>query len=428
MGLGISVLAVIGGIAFLRSGLNLTGSGSCKDGALSVVAVGDIMMGSDIATAERVTDETRSLLKSGNVTLASMVMTLLTDPGKAEPRGPRGGSQHAQIFKGWGFSAFARANDYANAFGHDGMEQTDKILQDNKLVSAGLGADLNAARAPAWVDTPCGKVAIVSVGMTLRDLDPNPALPERAGIAGRWGINPLHITAVTHADAETYAKLLASNAGVGGTPPDANGTLHAFGITIVPGKTNVTTTIVSAKDKAEVLGAISEVRKTAALVILSLGSYESNDKSQEPLPFVEDFAREAIEAGAGLVVGHGSRSVRAVEFHKGGLITYGLGDFVSDKRIGVHLGANAADPSRPDVEGAAPVGAILSASFRNGHVASAHLTGLSLEATADLPPGFPRLSQTPTVLNAIERPSAARGAKLTIQNGSAEITPIEPSK
>ena len=429
IGLGIAALAIVGGGAAIFLKPN-PGSAlrACKDDALLVVAVGDIMMGSDTAPAARIAGETSALLKGGSVAVGSLVMTLLADLEKAEVRGPKGGAQHANLLRDWGFSALARANDYANAFGRDGLAETDKILQDNKLVSAGVGTDLAAARAPGWVNTSCGMVAVISAAITLRDLDPNPAIPARAGIAGRPGINPLRVTAVTHVDAETYAKLLASNASIGGPPPDADGTLRAFGVTFVPGGNNTTTTTVNPTDHAEILAAIAEARKTAAAVIVSLGNYETGDKSHEPLPLMETFAREAVAAGASLVVGHGSRTLRAVEFHGGGLIAYGLGDFIADRRISVHLGVGAVDPSVPDVAGPAPEGAVLTASFRDGRVVSARLTALDLAGGQDLPPGFPRLSAAAEVLRQIEEVSAARGAKLTIQQGSADITPIEPTK
>ncbi len=429
IGLGIAALAVAGGTFFVLRGGNLNTAGlrGCSNG-LSVVATGDIMMGTDTAPAARVADQTRTLLKGGNVTVGSLAMTLLADPEKAEVKGPRGGAQHAALLRDWGFSAFARANDYANAFGRDGLAETDKILQDNKLVSAGTGTDLANSRAAAWVDTSCGKVALISAAITIREMDPNPALPARGGIAGRPGINPLHVSALTRVDAETYAKVLKSNADLGGPPPDADGTLHAFGVTILPGDRNETTTTVSPTDHAAILAAITEARKTAALVVVSIGNYAPGDMSYEPLPLTETFAREAIEAGAGLVIGHGSHSLRAVEFHKGGLIAYGLGDFIIDRRISAHLGADAVDPSQPDVEGPAPDGMVLSASFRDGRAVSAKLTGLDLAGDKDLPPGFPRLATTFQGLAQIQGLSEARGAKFTLQQGSADIVPAETAQ
>jgi poly-gamma-glutamate capsule biosynthesis protein CapA/YwtB (metallophosphatase superfamily) len=394
---------------------------TCTDGTLSVAAVGDIMMGSDTAPAERVADETGDLLKASSVTVGNLATTLLDKPDKAEASGPKGGAKQAALLHRWGFSALSRANDHANDFGSDGLEQTTKILQDKHLVSAGVGADLAAARAPGWVKTPCGQVAIISIATSLRDQDP--ALPTRGDIAGRPGVNPLRFTLRLEVDPTTYATLRQESAKMGGPPPEADGTLHAFGMTVQPGERTLSAIIINANDKAEVLAAITEARKTATLVVVSLHSHEQGNTVDEPAPFVEAFAREAINAGAGLVVGHGPHRLRPVEFHGNGLIAYSLGDFVADRRLAAALSSNPFDAPFTVAEQTVPQGAILSASFRDGRVVSARLTALDLAAAQDLPQGFPRRASSAEVLTQIESGSAARGAKLSIQEGSADIVP-----
>ncbi len=47
----------------------------------------------------------------------------------------------------------------------------------------------------------------------------------------------------------------------------------------------------------------------------------------EPLECVSQFAHEAIDAGADLVVGHGSHTVLGIEIYRGRPIFYGLGNF-----------------------------------------------------------------------------------------------------
>ena len=419
MGIGAASLAVVGaGVAFfLQVDRDSASRRVCSDGALTVAAVGDIMMGTDIAPAERVAGETRNQLRASNATIGSLDMTLLDKPEVAEINSPVGGTQTARLLRQWGFSAFARANTRANDFELAGLEQTDKILRDNKLISAGAGADLAAARAPGLISTACGAVALISVATSSRDLDPNPALPSRAGIAGRPGISALHYTTRTKVDAATYAKLRDGSAQIGGPPPEKDGTLNAFGMIVELGESNSTTTVVNADDQAGVLAAIKEARKTAALVVVSLYSGEYGDSVDAPAALAEDFARAAIDAGAGLVIGHGSHSLRPVEFHNGGLIAYSLGDFIADRRLGAGHVADSPDATPAPLDVAAPEGAILSTSFRDGRVISARLTALNLAATQ----GFPRLSDTAEVLSHIADGSAARGAKFNIQKGSADI-------
>ncbi len=422
--LGVTALAIAGaGIAtFLLTDQDSASRRSCSDGLLSVAVVGDIMMGNDLAPAERVADETRNLLRASNVTLGSLDMTLLNQPEIAEANSPVGGVQHARLLRRWGFSAFARANTRANDFELAGLEQTSKILQGNQLVSAGVGADLAAARAPAWIKTPCGAVAVISVATSSRDLDPNPAQPSRDGIAGRPGINPLRYTTHTQVDPETYARLRDSSAKLGGPPPDKDGTLTAFGMTVELGDSNSSTTVVNAGDQAEILATIKDAHKTAVLVVVSLHDSEQNGTTGAPVPLVEDFARAAIDTGAGLVVGHGAHHLQPVEFHDGGLIAYSLGDFIADGRLGTEATAGETETSLT-TERLAPQGAMLSAFFREGRLVSARLIALTLSAAQGYPQGFPRMSDNAEGLAQILNSSAARGAKLNIQKGSADIAP-----
>jgi len=432
IGLGVAALAIVGGSIFVltKADPESAARGVCVDGALSVAVVGDIMLGSDTTPITRVAGETSTLLKSSNVTLGSLGMSLLDQPDTAEIKGPKGGSQHAELFRLWGFSAFARANDYAALFGREGLQQTDNILREANIAWAGTGADLAAARTAGRVKTACGDVAIIGVAVYAGNQNPNAALPPRTGIAGRPGINPLRFTSHTQLDPASYAKMLEANAKIGGPAPDADGTLRAFGMVLRPGEINETTTVMDPDDQTAVLGAIAEARKTAALVIVSIYNDASGDEAGEPAPLVETFARESIGAGAGLVIGHGSHAVRAVEFHRGALIAYGLGDFIADRRNSSHLPPGSYDTSAVEIDEPTPQGAILAATFRDGQVISARLTSLNLASTAEVPEGFPRLGDTAEVLSAIEAVSATRGAKLTVQGGIADLTPMvrEPSR
>jgi poly-gamma-glutamate capsule biosynthesis protein CapA/YwtB (metallophosphatase superfamily) len=425
IGVGAAAVLVIGaGLAiFLRVDRDSASRRSCADGALSVAAVGDIIMGIDITPAELVASETQDLLRASNVAFGSLDMTLLDKPEVAEANSPVGSTQHARLLRGWGFSAFARANTRTNDFELAGLEQTGKILQDNKLVSAGAGADLAAARAPGWVTTPCGSVALISVATSSRDKDPNPAQPSRAGIAGRPGINPLRYTTRTQVDAETYARLRDSSAKLGGPPPEKDGTLNAFGMTVQLGDSNASTTVINPADQTEILAAIKDARKTATLVIVSLHSNEQGSTADEPAALVEDFARAAIDAGAGLVIGHGSQVLRPVEFYHDGLIAYGLGAFIADSRLAAGLSVAPSDTGSPATAAALPQGAILSTSFRDGRVVSAHLTALNLAAVQGTPQGFPHLSDTADALNQIASTSAARDVKFNMQKGGADLVP-----
>jgi poly-gamma-glutamate synthesis protein (capsule biosynthesis protein) len=53
---------------------------------------------------------------------------------------------------------------------------------------------------------------------------------------------------------------------------------------------------------------------------MSLHTHEGTDEnwySPRAAPFIEDFARKAIDAGASAVLGHGAHMLRGVEIYKG---------------------------------------------------------------------------------------------------------------
>ncbi len=70
---------------------------------------------------------------------------------------------------------------------------------------------------------------------------------------------------------------------------------------------------------------VSAIRPEVDLVIVVLHSgYEYVDP---PSPIQMDLSRAAIDAGADLVIGHHAHILQGIEFYRGGVIVYGLGNF-----------------------------------------------------------------------------------------------------
>ena len=366
---------------------------ACPGGILKVAAAGDIMMGLDVEPAAQAAPETRALLRAGHVAVGSLSMTLTPKARQEDSRGPLGNAKHARLLREWGFTVLARANDHAADFGREGMEATGDLLRRSGLAFAGVGPDLAAARKPVWIKTACGPVAVISLATSLRDGDA--ATPARQDIAGRPGANGLRYQTRLLLDPATYRAMAAQTLNLGGAKPGADGRLAVLDKVFEPGERTESVMTANPGDQAEILAAIAEARKAAILVIVAFHSHERGASIDAPAPFIEAFARAAVDAGAGLVVGDGPHRVRALESYSGGLIAYSLGDFVADRRIAASLASNPFDVS----DAGAPGGALLSASFRNGRLISSHLTRLDL--TAKEPNGFPRLA--PTV---VSRPAA----------------------
>lgn len=66
---------------------------------------------------------------------------------------------------------------------------TMQVLRQGSAVYAGIGENLGEARAPAYLSTPHGRVALVACAATFQD--DAPAGDARSDIHGRPGLNPL---------------------------------------------------------------------------------------------------------------------------------------------------------------------------------------------------------------------------------------------
>lgn len=75
--------------------------------------------------------------------------------------------------------------------------------------------------------------------------------------------------------------------------------------------------------------AVRAAKDEADLVIVSLHS--GKEYSLTPTPFQISFAKEAIDEGADLVVGHHPHVVQPVEQYKQGWVAYSLGNFIFDQ-------------------------------------------------------------------------------------------------
>ena len=92
----------------------------------------------------------------------------------------------------YGFNMVTANNNHALDFGHGSLMKTIECLDESGVTHAGLGRNLHEAAAPAYLETPNGRVALISINTSF-----NPAM--RAGeqsrrLPGRPGINGLTVS------------------------------------------------------------------------------------------------------------------------------------------------------------------------------------------------------------------------------------------
>jgi len=275
-----------------------------------------------------------------------------------------------------GFNLLSTANNHAYDFGQDGLLSTLRALDEAGLAHAGTGANLSFARAPAYLDTKRGRVALVAVASTFTE--GSLAGEQRPDLPGRPGVNPLRFTTTYTVDQEEFQELqkvarLARGGGGGegqeeaggpaqgrGRTPgqgqgqgQANGPSDAAGqapggqaqgaergqaaggrgvrigeLQFQVGDTPGVHTRLNPSDLAGLSASVKNAHSQAEWVIVSSHTHEGGQGQGTPPEFLVTAAHAAIDAGADVFVSHGPHTLKGIEIYKGKPIFYSLGNFI----------------------------------------------------------------------------------------------------
>ena len=241
--------------------------------------------------------------------------------------------------RAFGFNALSTANNHAMDYSHAGLLKTLEYIRGAGLAVAGTGASLSEAAAPAYVDTPAGRFALIGACSSFHPdaIAGNPA----RGVPARPGLNAIRYNTVYRLPEEELAQLeriaddiMINAAGnneraQGYAPPIPEGQA-AFGKlrferADAPGKR----TSVDERDMRRVEASIREALFMADCVLVAMHSHEIPALSkEEPDQFYVEFAHRCIDAGAHAVIGTGPHLLRPIEIYRGRPIFYSLGDFI----------------------------------------------------------------------------------------------------
>ena len=250
------------------------------------------------------------------------------------------------------------ANNHSYDFGESGVLTNIKYLDEYDMPHAGTGRNLAEARAPVYLDTPRGRVALIAV-TTSGPQAMRAGEQWRDGI-GRPGANMLRYTMQYTVDKPVLDALRRMSEALGfeaiekkymndnpswsagrGTQladtdtrfflpslncehqyPDPNGNQFLLGDTFE------THYIANEADIAGNLRMISDARRQADWVIMSLHHHERGDTIDDPSGMVINFAHECIDAGADVVTGHGPHVDQGIEIYNGKPIFYSFGHLI----------------------------------------------------------------------------------------------------
>lgn len=271
-------------------------------------------------------------------------LEILLNDFKGIPAAESGGtyagapSSLVEEFKWAGFQLVSRANNHALDYSYEGLRITTEVLNNHGIVHAGVGETLAEARSPAYLETWFGRVALLSACSTFASW--GRAGDSRPDSRGRPGLAPIRFSTVCYVDEQHfrnlrelqdtlgYTKALISQASSWGIPVDLDKEAIINGVRFIRSDKCRITTVPHPRDLEETSKWIKHARRQADLVVFTLHAHESNLQKEIPADFILTVAREAIDAGADMVIGHGPHVLRGIEIYKGRPIFYSLGNFV----------------------------------------------------------------------------------------------------
>ena len=230
---------------------------------------------------------------------------------------------------------------------------TLEACEKRGLMAGGIGRSLAEARMPQFHDAAGGRIAVVAAGTT-RSAEFT-ASDAGIGIPARPGLNPLRWGRSYVLPEAQFAQIKAIEESLGIAAsreeimrveviPDPGADRLQFGsffegsLWFERGETAHIRYNMNAADRDAILRNIRDAANRAEIVLVSLHTHEGTDEnwySPRPVPFVEEFARAAIDAGATAIIGHGPHMLRGVEFYKGKPIFYSLGSLLMEFEAGM---------------------------------------------------------------------------------------------
>ncbi len=238
-----------------------------------------------------------------------------------------GPPEAAMDLKGMGFLLFSRANNHTTDYGVEGMRVTDALLDELGISHAGSGENLGQASRPAYLDTRNGRVALISLATSFTPM--SRAGASRPEIRGRPGLNALRVERKYLAGPSLFAALRASATAFGGSvPEDPKAAVRIFGATVAPAQENQVIVTLNAQDQERILNEVRNASKLADYVVVSAHSHDPGNSITIPPPWIVEFAKKCIDAGASAYIIHGPHQLRGIEIYRGKPIFYSLGNFV----------------------------------------------------------------------------------------------------
>ena len=239
----------------------------------------------------------------------------------------------------YGFNMVSANNNHAFDFSFEGFARTLETLNESGIVHAGIGNNLHQASAPAYLETPKGRVALISVSTSF-----NAAMmagEQSRRVAGRPGVNGIRWTQKVVVPKEDFEAIqrIGDKCGIncskkifrgeGYYPELPEGVAEIGEQQFILGDDYGLIYDLNKKDLERLKESIREAELCADYVMVSVHHHQNEGMDKANVPeFHKTLFRNIIDWGADAVVGHGPHLLRAIEVYKDKPIFYSLGDFL----------------------------------------------------------------------------------------------------
>ncbi|TIY10461.1 MAG: CapA family protein, partial [Mesorhizobium sp.] len=304
-----------------------------EDG-FTMAAVGDLLFARPMTKGHYpgLVDVLR-IFHGADVSFGNLETNILDVQSKGCPQAEYGGAycisdpQLGPDLRAMGFNMVSRANNHTLDWGLEGMRETSRALDENGIIHAGAGENLAQAGAARFLETPRGRVALVSFATTFM---PMARACYPAGEApGRPGLNALRLTKTTKVPAEMLESLRRVRDVLPGYDPVGQDQSRVIlgGVTYKTSDQAGYSFETDPRDVADILRNVRRGKQLSDFCIVTNHGHEPGEWSEEPPDYEPAFARRLIDAGADAYVVHGPHLLRGVEIYKGRPIFYSLGNF-----------------------------------------------------------------------------------------------------
>lgn len=304
----------------------------------TIVAVGDLIVSRRLTTGShpgfaQIVD----VLKAADVTFGNLetnIFDIRTFQGS--PQAEYGGAYHVSLpetgpdLRDIGFNLVSYANNHAFDWGVEGMRLTCRVLDENGIVYAGVGETLSQAGAARFVETPKGRVGLVSSASTFT---PMSRACDAAGEApGRPGINALRLerSIVVEPKMLDSLRMVRDSLPNFGRSGSQSEKVKVANVTFRAGERPGYSYEPNPKDVANILRNIRRGKQFSDFCVFTNHGHEPGNWSEEPADYEREFAHQTVDAGADAYIVHGPHRLRGIEIYKGRPIFYSLGNFMMD--------------------------------------------------------------------------------------------------